>query len=62
MKNKQTKKRIQRIAAKIVEWEKQAEENPEQAMKLMEEIASTLSVEDLLEVDEYISKNRLLTK
>jgi hypothetical protein len=62
MKNKQDK-RIKNIANKIVNLEKEIllGKNVQENQQKIESIVSTLSLEDMLEIDEYILKKKLLT-
>ena len=57
------KKRLQKIAHQLVELEKKAQNyesfNYEFAMT---KLISNISLADLLEIDEYIQKEKLLTK
>jgi hypothetical protein len=57
-------KRIKIIANKIVALEKQLQlgENVKEVQQKIEDIMSSLSVEDVLLVDDYIMKKKLLTK
>lgn len=57
-KNKKQNQQLKKIAAEIVALEKAAEQNPQEAMDKMAEIAMSLSIEDLLEIDEYISEKK----
>ena len=57
------KKQLKKIAHKIVELEKQAQTTPNFNYALeMEKLIKELSLKDLLEVDNYIQENNLLTK
>lgn len=57
------KKQLKEIAHKIVELEKQAQTTPNFNYALeMEKLIKGLSLKDLLEVDNYIQENNLLTK
>lgn len=58
------KKRIKRLAEKIVQLEKQAHEgkNEQEVMSKIQNITDSLSIEDMLEIDEYIFTKKLLTK
>ena len=53
---KDEKKRIKRLAEKIVQLEKQAREgkNEQEVMSKIQNITDSLSIEDMLEIDEYI--------
>ena len=61
---KDEKKRIKRLAEKIVQLEKQAREgkNEQEVMSKIQNITDSLSIEDMLEIDEYILTKKLLTK
>jgi len=61
---KDEKKRIKRLAEKIVQLEKQAHEgkNEQEVMSKIQNITDSLSIEDMLEIDEYIFTKKLLTK
>ena len=61
---KDKKKRIKRLAEKIVQLEKQAREgkNEQEVMSKIQNITDSLSIEDMLEIDEYIFTKKLLTK
>lgn len=61
-KNQNRKNFIARKAKQIAEIEKEMrlDKNVEIAQKKIEEIMCTLSLEDMLEIDEYIIKNKLL--
>ena len=61
-KNQNRKNFIARKAKQIDEIEKEMrlDKNVEIAQKKIEEIMCTLSLEDMLEIDEYIIKNKLL--
>jgi TATA-box binding protein (TBP) (component of TFIID and TFIIIB) len=63
MKNKQDK-RIKNIANKIANLEKEMllGKNIQENQQKIENIVSTLSFEDMLEIDEYILKKKLLTR
>lgn len=63
MKNERNK-RIKRIAQKIVNLEKELQlgKNVKENQQKIEDIMSSLSVEDMLQIDEYITKKKLLTK
>lgn len=56
-------KRLIRIAKQIVELEKECQlgKNVQENMAKIENIMSTLSLLDILEIDEYIMKKHLLT-
>ena len=61
---KDEKKRIKRLAEKIVQLEKQAREgkNEQEVISKIQNITDSLSIEDMLEIDEYIFTKKLLTK
>lgn len=61
---KDEKKRIKRLAEEIVQLEKQAHEgkNEQEVMSKIQNITDSLSIEDMLEIDEYIFTKKLLTK
>ena len=61
---KDEKKRIKRLAEKIVQLEKQARDgkNEQEVMSKIQNITDSLSIEDMLEIDEYIFTKKLLTK
>lgn len=61
---KDEKKRIKRLAEKIVQLEKQTREgkNEQEVMSKIQNITDSLSIEDMLEIDEYIFTKKLLTK
>lgn len=61
-KNQNRKNFIARKAKQIAEIEKEMrlDKNVEIAQKKIEEIMCTLPLEDMLEIDEYIIKNKLL--
>jgi TATA-box binding protein (TBP) (component of TFIID and TFIIIB) len=63
MKNKQDK-RIKNIANKIANLEKEMllGKSVQENQQKIENIVSTLSLEDMLEIDEYILKKKLLTR
>ena len=56
-------KRLIRVAKQIVELEKEGQlgKNVKENQAKIENIMSTLSLLDLLEIDEYIMKKHLLT-
>lgn len=56
-------KRLISIAKQIVELEKECQlgKNVQENMAKIENIMSTLSLLDLLEIDEYIARKHLLT-
>lgn len=57
------KKRLQKIAHRIVELEKKAQNDESFDYEAaMAKIISNISVTDLLAIDDYIQRNRLLTK
>lgn len=60
--NKNRKEYIARKAKKIAEIEKQMRlgKDVQTAQKEIQNIMCTLSIEDMLEIDEYIIKNNLL--
>ena len=60
--NKNRKEYIARKAKKIAEIEKQMRlgKDVQTAQKEIQNIMYTLSIEDMLEIDEYIIKNNLL--
>ena len=60
--NKNRKEYIARKAKKIAEIEKQMHlgKDVQTAQKEIQDIMCTLSIEDMLEIDEYIIKNNLL--
>lgn len=60
--NKNRKEYIARKAKKIAEIEKQMRlgKDVQTAQKEIQDIMCTLSIEDMLEIDEYIIKNNLL--
>ena len=60
--NKNRKEYIARKAKKIAEIEKQMRlgKDVQIAQKEIQDIMCTLSIEDMLEIDEYIIKNNLL--
>lgn len=57
-------KRIKRIAQKIVNLEEELQlgKNVKENQQKIEDIMSSLSVEDMLQIDEYITKKKFLTK
>lgn len=59
MKNKE----IKDLALKIVKMEQELSKgkNVQENMKEIQEISKTLSLEDMLMIDDYITKNKLLT-
>ncbi len=59
MKNKE----IKDLALKIVKMEQELfkGKNVQENMKEIQEISKTLSLEDMLMIDDYITKNKLLT-
>lgn len=59
MKNKE----IKNLALKIVKMEQELSKgkNVQENMKEIQEISKTLSLEDMLMIDDYITKNKLLT-
>jgi hypothetical protein len=56
-------KRLIKIANQIVELEKECQlgKNVKENMAKIENIMCTLSILDMLEIDEYITKKKLLT-
>ena len=58
------KKEKRKIAEKIVKLEKQLnlDKDCQSAMEEIQKIVNTLSLEDMLEIDEYITVKKLLTK
>lgn len=57
------KKRLEKIALRIVELEKKAQENKDfnyEAAMMME--VKNLSLKEMLEIDNYIQSKKLLTK
>ncbi len=58
------KKKLRVIADKIVMFEKKLQkgENMNENMAKLEELTSSLSPDEMMEVDEYILKNGLLTR
>ena len=58
------KKEKRKIAEKIVKLENQLnlDKNCQSAMEEIQKIVNTLSLEDMLEIDEYITVKKLLTK
>nr|DAR67915.1 MAG TPA: hypothetical protein [Caudoviricetes sp.] len=59
MKNKE----IKDLAFKIVKMEQELSKgkNVQENMKEIQEISKTLSLEDMFMIDDYITKNKLLT-
>ena len=59
MKNKE----IKNLALKIVKMEQELSKgkNVQENIKEIQEISKTLSLEDMLMIDDYITKNKLLT-
>jgi hypothetical protein len=59
MKNKE----IKNLALKIVKMEQELSKgkNVQENMKEIQEISKTLSLEDMFMIDDYITKNKLLT-
>lgn len=59
MKNKE----IKNLALKIVKIEQELSKgkNVQENMKEIQEISKTLSLEDMFMIDDYITKNKLLT-
>jgi hypothetical protein len=58
------KKRLVKIADRIVELEKEIQQIPNstRAMVLMEKLTEGLTLTEMLEIDNYIQKKKLLTK
>ena len=58
------KKEKRKIAEKIVKLENQLNlgKDCQSAMEEIQKIVNTLSLEDMLEIDEYITVKKLLTK
>lgn len=58
------KKEKRKIAEKIVKLENQLnlDKDYQSAMEEIQKIVNTLSLEDMLEIDEYITVKKLLTK
>ena len=58
------KKRLIRIADRIVELEKELQQLPNstRAMVLIEKLTKGLTLAEMLEIDNYIQKKKLLTK
>ena len=58
------KKNIKMIAEEIARLEKsyQSKNNVSESLNKLEQIIQTLSLEEMLEIDEYILKEKLLTK
>ena len=58
------KKNIKIIAEEIARLEKsyQSKNNISESLNKLEQIIQTLSLEEMLEIDEYILKEKLLTK
>ena len=58
------KKRLIRIADRIVELEKELQQFPNstRAMVLIEKLTEGLTLAEMLEIDNYIQKKKLLTK
>lgn len=56
-------KEIKNLALKIVKMEQELSKgkNVQENMKEIQEISKTLSLEDMLMIDDYITKNKLLT-
>ena len=59
-----SEEKLKKIAACITELEKKCQkgDNVSEYIKEMEELAGGLSLEELLFIDEYILKEKLLTK
>lgn len=57
-------KKIKQLAEKIVKIEHQAAQGKtgQEIMSEIQNIISTLSLEEMLEIDEYITTKKLLTK
>lgn len=58
------KKRLVQIADRIVELEKELQQLPNstRAMVLIEKLTEGLTLAEMLEIDNYIQKKKLLTK
>ena len=58
------KKRLVKIADRIVELEKEIQQIPNstRAMVLIEKLTEGLTLAEMLEIDNYIQKKKLLTK
>ena len=58
------KKRLVQIADRIVELEKEIQQIPNstRAMVLMEKLTEGLTLTEMLKIDNYIQKKKLLTK
>lgn len=58
------KKKLVKIANQIISLERklQAGENMAENMKKLEDITSSLSPEELFEIDEYLTENFMLNK
>lgn len=58
------KKNIKMVAEEIARLEKsyQSKNNVSENLNKLEQIIQTLSLEEMLEIDEYILKEKLLTK
>lgn len=56
------KKKLIKIANQIVTYNQKAEAGDVAAQQKIEELVSSLSVEEMMEVDEYIMSKQLLTK
>lgn len=57
------KERLKKIAHQLVELEKKAQNNKDFNYEFaMTKLISNISLADLLEIDEYIQKEKLLTK
>lgn len=56
------KKKLIKIANQIVTYNQKAEAGDISAQQKIEELISSLSVEEMMEVDEYIVSKQLLTK
>lgn len=56
-------KEIKNLALKIVKMEQELSKgkNVQENMKEIQEISKTLSLEDMFMIDDYITKNKLLT-
>lgn len=56
------KKKLIKIANQIVTYNQKVEMGDIAAQQKLEELMSELSVEDMLDIDEYIQNKKLLTK
>ena len=55
------KEKIKEIAEQIVALENQYNQGSENAEDLLEKLITSISIEDMLEIDDYIYQNNLLT-